>query len=110
MNIEIILNTSYIFAWFNTGKFNALEKHIQTNDIEVYWTFPQNKVIVSQEYLVYDYIGMIGSVGGTLGLFLGFSFLDLIYSLINYLLEKFGWWKKFDIYPFKIYIFSYIIS
>ena len=58
------------------------------NDIEVYWNFPSNRVIVNQEYLVYDSVGMVGSVGGTLGLLLGFSFLDLMFSLVNYLQEK----------------------
>ena len=58
------------------------------NDIEVFWNFPTNKIVVNQEYLVYDWFGMIGSIGGTLGMFLGFSFLDSIYSLINYLQEK----------------------
>ena len=35
------------------------------------------------EYLVYDIDGMIGSIGGTLGLFIGFSFLDVIKEIIN---------------------------
>ena len=42
---------------------------------------------IIQEYLVYDWIGMITSVGGSLGLFLGFSFLDFSFHLIN-TLEK----------------------
>ena len=57
----------------------------------MFWNFPQNKVIVNQEYLVYDSIGMIGSVGGTLGMFLGFSFLDITYYLINFVQENY--WK-----------------
>ena len=37
---------------------------------------------VYEEYLIFDAIGMIGSVGGTLGMFIGFSmigsyFLDI---------------------------------
>lgn len=36
-----------------------------------------------QEYVVYDAIGIIGSVGGTLGLFIGFSFSGLISELID---------------------------
>ena len=59
----------------------------------MFWNFPQNKVIVNQEYLVYDSIGMIGSVGGTLGMFLGFSFLDITYSLINFVQEKYRQYK-----------------
>ena len=40
-------------------------------------------VKVYEEYLIYDTLGMIGSVGGTLGLFIGFSFMNVITFLIN---------------------------
>ena len=43
------------------------------------------KISVSKEYLIYDFIGMIGSVGGTLGMFIGFSFFDVIGRLSTYL-------------------------
>ena len=38
---------------------------------------------VYREYEVYDINGFVGTVGGSLGLFLGFSFLDLIQYLIK---------------------------
>ena len=41
------------------------------------------KVNVKTEYLIYDDIAMIGNVGGTLGLFIGFSFTGLISFLLN---------------------------
>ena len=44
---------------------------------------PQEEVTVFQEYVVYDAIGIVGSVGGTLGMFIGFSFTGFISSLIN---------------------------
>ena len=44
---------------------------------------PPEEVTVFQEYVVYDAIGIIGSVGGTLGMFIGFSFTGFISSLIN---------------------------
>ena len=44
---------------------------------------PPEEVTVFQEYVVYDTIGMIGSVGGTLGMFIGFSFTGFISSIIN---------------------------
>ena len=43
----------------------------------LYWHFESTNVQVYQEYLIYDEIGMIGSIGGLLGLFLGFSFLNV---------------------------------
>ena len=41
------------------------------------------KVNVLEEYLIYDFITMIGSIGGTLGLCIGFSFSNLFNSLIS---------------------------
>ena len=51
------------------------------------FAYPQVSTIY-QEYLIYDGIGMIGSVGGTLGMFIGFSFSNAISSILNYLLLK----------------------
>ena len=48
-------------------------------------------VKVYQEYLIFDAIGMIGSVGGTLGLFIGLSFGNVLTFLIGYL-------QKFTLY------------
>ena len=50
---------------------------------------------IERKVLVYDAIDAIGAVGGSLGLFLGFSFFDifskfldnLIMPLINYLIS-----------------------
>ena len=44
---------------------------------------PPYKVTVTEEYLIYDIIGFVASVGGTLGIFIGFSFYDMIIRLIN---------------------------
>ena len=38
-----------------------------------------------KEYLIYDVIGMVGLVGGTLGLFIGFSFSNVLMFMIEYL-------------------------
>ena len=40
------------------------------------------KMIVHEEYLVYDFVTMIGSIGGTLGLCIGFSFSGLFDSFL----------------------------
>ena len=40
---------------------------------------------VYQEYLIIDSIGLVGSVGGTLGVFIGFSFNNLIICIIEYI-------------------------
>ena len=46
------------------------------------FAFPE-LVTVYEEYLIYDTIGMIGSIGGTLGIFIGFSLSNVISFLIN---------------------------
>ena len=43
----------------------------------------ENGTIVSEEYLIYDTINMIGSLGGTLGLFIGFSFNNVLNFIIS---------------------------
>ena len=48
---------------------------------------------VHDEYLIYDDIGLIGSVGGTLGMFIGFSFSGIITCFFNFL-KQFKWIVK----------------
>ena len=40
---------------------------------------------ITEEYLIYDEIGMIGNVGGSLGLFLGFSFFGAFSDCLDFL-------------------------
>ena len=42
-----------------------------------------NLVKVHKENEVYDFNGILGSVGGSLGLFIGFSFLDMMMYLMS---------------------------
>ena len=42
---------------------------------------------VHEEYLVYDLISMIGSVGGTLGMCIGFSFTGMISWILTHMLR-----------------------
>ena len=41
------------------------------------------------EYFIYDTLSMVGTIGGTLGLFVGFSFYDFISMLIDLFFDKF---------------------
>ena len=44
-----------------------------------FWIMPKSDTVkIHREFRVYDEIGLIGSIGGSLGLFVGFSFYDLI--------------------------------
>ena len=61
----------------------------------IYLRFQSPEVItIYEEYLIYDFNGMLGSIGGTLGLFVGFSFSSAIELFINLLkrckLEKYN--------------------
>ena len=46
---------------------------------------PPITTIVYEEYLIYDAFGLIGSVGGTLGMCVGFSFSGVINSVVSFL-------------------------
>ena len=45
-------------------------------------------VAVKEEYLIYDLVSMIGAIGGTLGLCIGFSFVEVCRSLLR-IIESF---------------------
>ena len=40
---------------------------------------------VQQEYLIFDVTGMIGSVGGTLGMCIGFSFTGVTTTILDFI-------------------------
>ena len=44
---------------------------------------PPRTVMVQEEYLIYDTIGFLGSIGGALGLCIGFSFSNTITFLLD---------------------------
>jgi hypothetical protein len=49
-------------------------------------TLPE--IVYNKEYLIYDDIGMFGSIGGSLGLFLGFSLFDTLCMIVDFILRK----------------------
>ena len=68
------------------GKINYESPNDDTHHFEMRIQFARPFRMTSfEEYLLYDFGGMIGTVGGTLGLFIGFSFYDVILKIINYL-------------------------
>ena len=66
----------------NTTSQNA-KRSVQIN-----YYIPLKDMTIQKEYLIHDFIGMLGSIGGTLGMFISFSFLGVILSLMEYL-QKF---------------------
>ena len=60
-------------------------------NIFIRYSIPNTEMIVEEEYLVHDFIGMLGSIGGTLGMFIGFSFVgisSLIMKHLQYLILR----------------------
>ena len=59
--------------------------------------YPSNEVLKYDEYYIYDINGIVASVGGGLGLFLGFSCLTMITKAID-TLTNLG--KKWNVLKF----------
>ena len=55
------------------------------NYYKLRYLFDTDMFNVHEEYLLYDTIGMIGSVGGSLGMFIGFSMTGIISWIFVYL-------------------------
>ena len=51
--------------------------------IWIEYSYISNELQVQQEYFIYGIDELIGSVGGILGLFVGFSFVDFLLKIIN---------------------------
>ena len=55
--------------------------------LDIYFTVSPEKIFY-KEYLIYDGFGMFGSIGGSLGLFVGFSIFDSLSPILEFLLKK----------------------
>ena len=44
--------------------------------------------VIFEEYLIYDFIEMVGTLGGSLGLLLGFSFFACLCTALDYLYQQ----------------------
>ena len=74
-----------------TGRVDYWEdanSNLETSSFTFYLRFSQPLTsTVNQEYIIYDIFGMIGSVGGTLGIFIGFSFSGML-SFITHIFKN----------------------
>ena len=55
---------------------------------------PPGNEFVYEEYLIVDFYGMVGVVGGTLGLFVGFSFFNIIPFFIDLIKRMYNKYKN----------------
>ena len=58
-----------------------------SKQIAVYLNFLP-ETVHNKEYLIFDGIGMFGSIGGSLGLFLGFSLFGTLGMIVDFILKK----------------------
>ena len=70
------------------GYANAAEKAKSLHQFYYEFSNSNNKCPIFDEYLIYDTMGMIGSVGGTFGMFIGFSMTGFISSIIEFFKER----------------------
>ena len=73
-----------------SGKKIMVYKHKQgpyTYSFRYRFTPPHTEKVY-EEYLIYDIVNMVGSVGGNLGMWIGFSFTGVISNLIKMILDK----------------------
>lgn len=61
-----------------TYKGSMQETIPETAPIEVCYWLGSSYVTYSEEYLIYDLNVIVGSIGGTMGLFLGFSLTGIV--------------------------------
>ena len=61
-----------------------------TEDMNVHFSisFTSKEVDIFEEILIVDEINLIGSLGGSLGLFIGFSFFGYITTFLDVIVDK----------------------
>ena len=80
-------NFQQILIFFN--HFTELDEEKKSDDSKFYLIVEmgQNREM-NREYLIYDVWSLIGTVGGALGLFVGFSFYDFISLVIDFIAKR----------------------
>ena len=64
--------------------WDVSDSYLEESSFTVYLRFsPPLISTVYQEYIIYDIFGMIGTVGGTFGMFIGFSCSSVLSSITN---------------------------
>ena len=51
---------------------------------------------VKEEYLIYDFVGLISSVGGILGICVGISLYGITETLVNFMMVGMNWVQKLN--------------
>ena len=67
----------------NNGADEALNLFLNSSLLDISMEFSSNIQTVHDEVYILDGIGLLGSLGGSLGLFIGFSFFGYIANIID---------------------------
>ena len=59
--------------------------------IKIFYVFPIDQVQVFEEYLMFSFNDLIGTIGGHSGLFIGFSFYGFFCQIIEILQRMLKW-------------------
>ena len=70
------------------GKPVAAKEYKSLHSFYYEFSNSNNKCPIFDEYLIHDTMSMIGSVGGTFGMFIGFSMTGFISSIIEFFKER----------------------
>ena len=88
----------YRFFWPRTKSWSItaeiIGEHGKYAEIKYNFALPL-EAMVYEEYLITDGTTLIGSVGGTLGLFIGFSISNIVYSIMDFLQSKTNCYNPF---------------
>ena len=89
-NVEVTLHLGLPTSLLCHASFIlATDKHIELKEVA-----PPNPIkSIKKEHFTMSLMSLLGNVGGTLGMFIGFSFIGMSESLVNGL-EKFGKLKR----------------
>ena len=74
-----------IKTWFQMAKLNIEPKE---NGTVLFFSYPTMDMVVTQKVKILDECSFVSSVGGNLGLFIGFSFLDSLFALYKWLCTR----------------------
>ena len=77
---------------YNTPNTQTEKSSYRYRSLHWLYNFQSQNVQVQEEYFVYDFTGFVGSVGGTFGLFIGFSFWSFLNTVIELCLKM---WQRF---------------
>ena len=83
LNCRQMMKTKHFLGmYFNCIRYVLIPKGICFTPSRLYMYLASPNVMVHEEYLLFDFNSIIASVGGSMGLFLSFSFLECL--LISY--------------------------